>query len=95
MQARVPSLRDSRVAEAREILRARGLYCDTGLFLIIRFNLKEVIQMSFGKECSFYRKSDTLQFGCGIGYCDLDCDRTTCDGDTHFCEKPDALRKYQ
>ena len=32
--------------------------------------------------------------GRGIGYCDLDCDRTTCDGDNQFCEKPDILRKY-
>jgi hypothetical protein len=51
--------------------------------------------MSSGRECPFYRDSETLQFGRGIGYCDLDCDRTTCDGNTHFCEKPDALRKYQ
>jgi len=29
-----------------------------------------------------------------VGHCNLDCDRTTCDGDTDLCEKPDALRKY-
>jgi hypothetical protein len=51
--------------------------------------------MSLGRDCPFYRDSETLQFGHGIGYCDLDCDRTTCNGDIHFCEKPDALRKYQ
>ncbi len=50
--------------------------------------------MSIEKICSFYRDCDTLHFGKGIGYCDLDCDRTTCDGDLHFCEKPDLLKKY-
>jgi hypothetical protein len=29
-----------------------------------------------------------------IGYCDLDCDRTTCYGDTDLLEKPDTLGKY-
>jgi hypothetical protein len=50
--------------------------------------------MSNLRECSFYRGSETLNMGRGIGYCDLDCDRTTCDGDIQFCEKPDILRKY-
>jgi hypothetical protein len=50
--------------------------------------------MSNLRECSFYRDSETLNMGQGIGYCDLDCDRTTCDGDIQFCEKPDILRKY-
>jgi hypothetical protein len=45
-------------------------------------------------KCSFYRKSEALSMGHGIGYCDLDCDRTTCEGDIHSCEKPDVLRKY-
>jgi hypothetical protein len=51
--------------------------------------------MSILKPCSFYRDSETLNMGRGIGYCDLDCDRTTCDGDVKLCEKPDILRKYQ
>jgi hypothetical protein len=46
------------------------------------------------KICSFYRDADDLSMGRGLGYCDLDCDRATCDGDIHCCEKPDALRKY-
>ena len=46
------------------------------------------------KECPFFRASDCLNMGRGIGYCDLDCDRATCEGDTHVCEKPDALKKY-
>ena len=50
--------------------------------------------MSFERQCPFYRDSETLNISRGIGYCDLDCDRTTCDGDIHFCEKPDALKKY-
>ena len=32
--------------------------------------------------------------GRDIGYCDLDYDRTTCDGNVQLCEKPDILRKY-
>ena len=50
--------------------------------------------MPISRPCSFYRDSESLNLGRGIGYCDLDCDRTTCDGDIHFCEKPDALKKY-
>jgi len=43
--------------------------------------------------CSFYRNSGTLIMGQPMAYCDLDCDRTTCDGDLQFCEKPDVLRR--
>jgi len=50
--------------------------------------------MPISRPCSFYRDSESLNLGRRIGYCDLDCDRTTCDGDIHFCEKPDALKKY-
>jgi len=32
--------------------------------------------------------------GRGLGYCDLNCDQTTCDGDIDFCEKPASLRTY-
>jgi hypothetical protein len=56
---------------------------------------EEVVKMLFMfKECPFYRASDSLLMGRGIGYCDLDCDRATCEGDAHLCEKPDALKKY-
>jgi hypothetical protein len=51
--------------------------------------------MPSGKDCPFHRDSENLGMGRGIGYCDLDCDRTTCKGDLSFCEKPDTLRKYQ
>lgn len=47
------------------------------------------------KVCSFYRGANDLSMGHSLGYCDLDCDRTTCDGDIHYCEKPDVLRKYR
>jgi hypothetical protein len=30
----------------------------------------------------------------GIGYCDIEGNSTTCEGDVSFCEKPDALREY-
>lgn len=45
--------------------------------------------------CLFYRtSSSSLIYGRFIGYCDLDCDRTTCDGEIVYCEKPDILKKY-
>jgi len=46
------------------------------------------------KECPYYRASEALIMGQGVGYCDLDCDRATCNGDVHLCEKPDVLKKY-
>jgi len=49
--------------------------------------------MAISGLCSFYRNSGTLIMGRPMAYCDLDCDRTTCDGDLHLCEKPDVLRK--
>jgi two-component system cell cycle response regulator CpdR len=53
-----------------------------------------VISISVFRKCSFYRDSGTLAIGRGLGYCDLDGDQTTCDGDVQFCEKPDALNKH-
>lgn len=46
------------------------------------------------RRCKFYRDTDTIHIGVGIGYCDLDCDQTTCEGDIDFCEKPDSLKIY-
>jgi len=51
--------------------------------------------MTFQKHCRFYRDSKGLSMGQGIGYCDLDGNRTTCDGDLNFCEKPSDLMKYR
>lgn len=45
-------------------------------------------------QCSFHRECEALNKGRGIGYCDLDGSETICDGDSHFCDKPDALREY-
>jgi hypothetical protein len=71
------------------------VYADTGLFLDPVALKKEVVMMlMMFKECPFYRTSEALVMGRGIGYCDLDCDRATCNGDVHLCEKPDALKKY-
>lgn len=50
--------------------------------------------MSLSRRCTFYRDSESLGIGRGIGYCDLDGHQTICDGDIEFCEKPDALKEY-
>ena len=50
--------------------------------------------MALERRCSFYRSGETLNLGVGIGYCDLDGNQTICDGDIHFCEKPDILKGY-
>ena len=50
--------------------------------------------MSIQRKCSFYRDSEMLSMGPGIGYCDLDSNGTTCKGDVYFCKKYDALRKH-
>jgi len=44
--------------------------------------------------CKFYRSPDTLDVGRDIGYCDLDCDQTTCDGDLDSCQNPLSLKTY-
>jgi hypothetical protein len=49
--------------------------------------------MALERQCSSHRSCETLNVGRGIGYCDLDGDQTTCDGDIHFCEKPDLLKE--
>jgi len=46
------------------------------------------------RKCQFYRPSESFSLGTGIGYCDLDGIQTVCEGDIHFCEKPDVLKKY-
>jgi len=47
--------------------------------------------MDLEKKCSFYRSCENLNVGRGIGYCNLDGDQPTCDGDIHFCETLDLL----
>ena len=46
------------------------------------------------KKCPLFRQPVGLSFGKGIGYCDIDSNSTTCEGDVKFCEKPDALNHY-
>ncbi len=50
--------------------------------------------MKEGKECPLFRRPESLSFGRGIGYCDMDSNSTNCDADIKFCEKPDALKQY-
>jgi hypothetical protein len=50
--------------------------------------------MSILKECSFYRDFETHEMGRGIGYCELGCDQTICDGNIDFCEIPYCLKQY-
>ncbi len=50
--------------------------------------------MSISKQCKFYRGLGAMSMGRGLGYCDLDCDQTTCDGDIDLCQKPVSLRTY-
>ena len=49
--------------------------------------------MLIPKKCPFYRGSQGLAMGKGLGYCDLDGDQAICDGDTQFCKNPEILRK--
>jgi CheY-like chemotaxis protein len=44
------------------------------------------------EKCPYYRISETLGMGKGLGYCDLGAE-AICEGDIQFCEKPDNLRK--
>ena len=71
------------------------VYSDTGPFFgAIKLNKEVVMMLMMFKECPYYRASEALIMGQGVGYCDLDCDRTTCNGDVNICEKPDALKKH-
>jgi len=45
-------------------------------------------------RCIFYRDSEGIGMGKGLGYCDFDGCQSICEGDIQFCEKPDAMRKY-
>lgn len=49
--------------------------------------------MSIFERCSFYRDSETLAMGKGLGHCDLCGDQAICEGDIHFCDTPDVLRE--
>jgi CheY-like chemotaxis protein len=42
--------------------------------------------------CKFYRSSEGLGMGIGLGHCDLSGGQTICEGDVKFCERPDELK---
>jgi len=50
--------------------------------------------MDLERKCPFYQRCENLNVGRGIGYCSLDGDQPTCDGDIHFCETIDLLKGY-
>jgi hypothetical protein len=58
-------------------------------------SIREGKQVSIKQLCSFYRDSEGLGLGRGIGHCDLDGGQTVCEGDLNFCEKPTDLKKYE
>ena len=50
--------------------------------------------MATSRRCKFFRDSGAMNIDIGKGYCDLDCDQTTCDGNIDFCEKLFSLKIY-
>jgi hypothetical protein len=50
--------------------------------------------MSVQKKCFFYRSLNSINFGLGIGSCDLEGSHTICDGDVLYCEKPETLAAH-
>jgi hypothetical protein len=50
--------------------------------------------MDLEKKCRFYQSYESLIESRGIGYCNLDGNQRTCDGDIHFCETLDLLKGY-
>ncbi len=48
--------------------------------------------MSIFKKCTFYRDSESLAMGTGLGHCDL-FGQAICEGDIQFCQNPEGLRK--
>jgi CheY-like chemotaxis protein len=63
---------------------------DAGLFFR---GSREEVSMPIVKSCPFYRESDNLTVGLGIGHCDLGGDQVICDGDIQFCHRSDDLKK--
>jgi hypothetical protein len=62
---------------------------------------REVFQVAIPRLCKFYRDFCKLHADSGsveivqdTGYCDLDCDQTTCEGGLDSCQKSDMLKRY-
>ena len=48
--------------------------------------------MPIFQKCPYYRDSENLGMGKGLGYCDLGAE-AICEGDIQFCDRPDDLKK--
>jgi hypothetical protein len=44
--------------------------------------------------CKLYADPGSSDIGQNTGYCDLDSDRTTCNGGLDSCQKSDILKRY-
>jgi hypothetical protein len=44
--------------------------------------------------CKLYADSESVGGGQDTGYCDLDCDQTSCKGGLDSCQKSDILKRY-
>ncbi len=55
---------------------------------------RRVAQMTMIRLCKFYEDTGSLNMGKDLGYCDLDCDQTTCGGDIDSCPRTDSLKRY-
>ena len=57
--------------------------------------------MAISRLCKFYRdlcrlyaESGSVEMERETGYCDLDCNQTTCKGWLDSCQKSDVLKRY-
>ena len=48
--------------------------------------------MSLFHKCTFYRDSENINAGIGLGHCDL-FGQAICEGDIQFCQNPEELKK--
>jgi len=52
-----------------------------------------VISVLMLKECPYYRASESVAMGRGLGHCDLSGSQAICEGDIRFCDSRDHLRR--
>ncbi len=50
--------------------------------------------MATAQLCKFYKDEADPNAADDTGYCDLDCDQTTCAGEIDSCPKSDSLKRY-
>ncbi len=53
-----------------------------------------VDKMAMLRLCKFYKDTRSLNTDQSLGYCELDCDETTCTGDIDACPRTDSLKRY-